>query len=238
MFIYLAIYLFADIWNFWMQVPSRQQQLQHLANGTADNPFDLLIIGGGATGTGCAVDAATRSVSGTPEVKAPRHVGLRFNILSDAADLPGSKCRGGILCRGLQTALVEREDFASGTSSKSTKLVHGGVRYLEKAVFNLDYGQLKLVFEALHERKRLLQNAPHLSSALPIMTVRHPLAAAILAKQHMKVARRPMSLGLLFLVHEASGSCVAMKKTGATGVHFLYAADQPQAMHQLSLQIM
>lgn len=73
--------------------------------------------------------------------------------------------------RGLQTALVEREDFASGTSSKSTKLVHGGVRYLEKAVFNLDYGQLKLVFEALHERKRLLQNAPHLSSALPIMTV-------------------------------------------------------------------
>ncbi|CAL8470362.1 g9904 [Coccomyxa elongata] len=113
------------------EVPSRQQQLQHLANGNADNPFDLLIIGGGATGTGCAVDAATR---------------------------------------GLQTALVEREDFASGTSSKSTKLVHGGVRYLEKAVFNLDYGQLKLVFEALHERKRLLQNAPHLSSALPIMT--------------------------------------------------------------------
>ncbi|BDA44400.1 Glycerol-3-phosphate dehydrogenase, mitochondrial [Coccomyxa sp. Obi] len=113
------------------EVPSRQQQLNHLANGTADNPFDLLIIGGGATGTGCAVDAATR---------------------------------------GLQTALVEREDFASGTSSKSTKLVHGGVRYLEKAVFNLDYGQLKLVFEALHERKRLLQNAPHLSSALPIMT--------------------------------------------------------------------
>ena len=49
--------------------------------------------------------------------------------------------------------------------------VHGGVRYLEKAVFNLDYGHLKLVFEALHERKRLLENAPHLTSALPIMTV-------------------------------------------------------------------
>ena len=73
--------------------------------------------------------------------------------------------------RGLRTALVEREDFGSGTSSKSTKLVHGGVRYLEKAVFNLDYGQLKLVFEALHERKRMLDNAPHLCSALPIMTV-------------------------------------------------------------------
>jgi glycerol-3-phosphate dehydrogenase len=46
------------------------------------------------------------------------------------------------------------------------------VRYLEKAVFNADAGQLKLVFEALHERKRLLQNAPHLTSPLPIMTVR------------------------------------------------------------------
>ena len=52
-------------------------------------------------------------------------------------------------CRGLRTALVEREDFAAGTSSRSTKLVHGGVRYLEKAVWKLDYGQLKLVFEAL-----------------------------------------------------------------------------------------
>jgi len=75
------------------------------------------------------------------------------------------------LLRGLRTALIEREDFAAGTSSRSTKLVHGGVRYLEKAVFNFDYGQLKLVFEALHERKRLLENAPHLSNALPIMTV-------------------------------------------------------------------
>ena len=74
-------------------------------------------------------------------------------------------------CRGLRTALIEREDFAAGTSSRSTKLVHGGVRYLEKAVFSLDYGQLKLVFEALHERKRLLENAPHLCNALPIMTV-------------------------------------------------------------------
>ena len=71
----------------------------------------------------------------------------------------------------MRTALVEGEDFAAGTSSKSTKLVHGGVRYLEKAVFNLDTGQLKLVFEALHERKHFLENAPHLCDALPIMTV-------------------------------------------------------------------
>ena len=65
-------------------------------------PYDLLVIGGGATGSGIALDAATR---------------------------------------GLKVAMVERDDFASGTSSKSTKLVHGGVRYLEKAVWQLDYNQ-------------------------------------------------------------------------------------------------
>lgn len=70
--------------------------------GDEAEPYDLLIIGGGATGTGIALDAATR---------------------------------------GLKVALVERDDFASGTSSKSTKLVHGGVRYLEKAVWELDYNQ-------------------------------------------------------------------------------------------------
>lgn len=71
-------------------------------NAAAAEPYDLLVIGGGATGTGIALDAATR---------------------------------------GLKVALVERDDFASGTSSKSTKLVHGGVRYLEKAVKELDYNQ-------------------------------------------------------------------------------------------------
>lgn len=76
------------------------------------------------------------------------------------------------MCRGLRTAVVERDDFGAGTSSRSTKLVHGGVRYLEKAVFNADLSQLKLVFEALKERRIMLDNAPHLSSTLPIMTVR------------------------------------------------------------------
>lgn len=56
-----------------------------------------------------------------------------------------------------------------GTSSKSTKLVHGGVRYLQKAVMELDYEQYKLVREALHERKIFLQTAPYLSNMLPIM---------------------------------------------------------------------
>jgi len=59
--------------------------------------------------------------------------------------------------------------FVIGTSSKSTKLIHGGVRYLQKAVFGLDYDQYKLVKEALHERRIFLQTAPYLSSMLPIM---------------------------------------------------------------------
>src|SRR6267154_2128151 len=82
--------------------------------------WDILIIGGGATGLGAAVDAASR---------------------------------------GFKTILLEQYDFAKGTSSRSTKLVHGGVRYLAQ-------GNIKLVMEALRERGYLLKNAPHLTSAL------------------------------------------------------------------------
>jgi glycerol-3-phosphate dehydrogenase len=81
------------------------------------NEWDVLIIGGGATGLGIAVDAATR---------------------------------------GFKTLLLEQEDFAKGTSSRSTKLVHGGVRYLAQ-------GNISLVKEALKERGLLLKNAPHLT---------------------------------------------------------------------------
>ncbi|HTS65191.1 MAG TPA: FAD-dependent oxidoreductase [Candidatus Acidoferrales bacterium] len=83
-------------------------------------PWDLLIVGGGATGIGCAVDAASR---------------------------------------GYRTALIEQFDFGKGTSSRSTKLVHGGVRYLEQ-------GNVTLVMEALKERGILRDNAPHLVSDL------------------------------------------------------------------------
>jgi glycerol-3-phosphate dehydrogenase len=85
--------------------------------------FDVVVIGGGVTGAGVALDAASR---------------------------------------GLRTALVERDDFASGTSSKSSKMVHGGIRYLQQRDF-------RLVYEALHERQRLLDNAPHLVSPLPFL---------------------------------------------------------------------
>ncbi|XP_020860520.1 glycerol-3-phosphate dehydrogenase, mitochondrial [Phascolarctos cinereus] len=109
------------------ELPSREAQLTSLQSTTE---FDILVIGGGATGAGCALDAVTR---------------------------------------GLRTALVERDDFSSGTSSRSTKLIHGGVRYLQKAILNLDYEQYRMVKEALHERANLLEIAPHLSHALPIM---------------------------------------------------------------------
>src|SRR5579871_1599563 len=89
----------------------------------ADETFDVLVIGGGVTGAGVALDAASR---------------------------------------GLSTALVEKADFASGTSSKSSKLVHGGLRYLQQREF-------ALVYENLAERQRLLENAPHLVSPLPFL---------------------------------------------------------------------
>jgi glycerol-3-phosphate dehydrogenase len=107
-------------------LPTRAEQIASLKK----DQFDVLVIGGGATGTGCALDSATR---------------------------------------GLKTAVVELDDFASGTTSRSTKLIHGGVRYLQKAIMGLDYEQYAMVKEALHERANLLDIAPHLSFPLPIM---------------------------------------------------------------------
>lgn len=89
-----------------------------------DETFDLIVVGGGITGAGVALDAATR---------------------------------------GLSVALVEKRDFASGTSSRSSKLIHGGLRYLEQRDFSL-------VREALHERALLLETlAPHLVEAVPFL---------------------------------------------------------------------
>lgn len=71
--------------------------------------------------------------------------------------------------KGLKVALVERDDFSSGTSSKSTKLIHGGVRYLQSAIEEFDFSQLSLVIEALRERKTLCSNAPHIVEPIPII---------------------------------------------------------------------
>jgi glycerol-3-phosphate dehydrogenase len=98
---------------------ARADQLSALRSGT----FDVVVIGGGMTGAGTALDAASR---------------------------------------GLRVALLERGDLAEGTSSKSSKLAHGGIRYLRSREF-------RLVYENLHERQRLLDNAPHLVRPLPFL---------------------------------------------------------------------
>lgn len=100
---------------------TRDEMLTRLARHSG--PWDIVVIGGGATGAGIAVDAASR---------------------------------------GYSVVLLEQSDFGKGTSSRSTKLVHGGVRYLQQ-------GNISLVREALRERTILLRNAPHVVSNLPLV---------------------------------------------------------------------
>jgi glycerol-3-phosphate dehydrogenase len=99
----------------------RDENLQQLANKA--QIWDIVVIGGGSSGLGVALDA---------------------------------------ISRGLSVLLLEKSDFAKGTSSRSTKLLHGGVRYLAQ-------GDVMLVLEALRERGRLLKNAPHLSNIQPFI---------------------------------------------------------------------
>ncbi|KAA8571411.1 hypothetical protein EYC84_001414 [Monilinia fructicola] len=106
---------------------------------------------------------------GAPSTATPQNEDDVYDLLVIGAGATGAGVALDAATRGLKVAVVERDDFSSGTSSKSTKLVHGGVRYLEKAVWELDYNQYALVKEALRERKYFLDTAPHLSSWLPIM---------------------------------------------------------------------
>jgi glycerol-3-phosphate dehydrogenase len=101
-----------------LPLPTRRADL--LARLAQSVVYDMVVVGGGATGLGVALDAAAR---------------------------------------GFSVVLIESHDFAKGASSRSTKLVHGGVRYLAQ-------GRLTLVQEALHERRTLLRNAPHLAQPL------------------------------------------------------------------------
>ncbi|MFG1496894.1 FAD-dependent oxidoreductase [Saccharospirillum sp. HFRX-1] len=92
----------------------------------------------------------------------------------DVLIIGGGASGAGVLLdaqsRGLKAALIERQDFMAGTSSRSTKLIHGGVRYLEQAFKTLDIGKYQLVREALAERKRMLAMAPHLAWPLTLIT--------------------------------------------------------------------
>jgi glycerol-3-phosphate dehydrogenase len=90
----------------------------------------------------------------------------QFDVCVIGAGATGSGCALDSQLRGFQTVLVDAGDFASATSSASTKLAHGGVRYLQQAVAEFDFGQLRVVREALRERILLLQNAHHLAHAL------------------------------------------------------------------------
>lgn len=110
-----------------MQAMNRSENLHRLQTEN----FDICIIGGGASGSGCALDAALR---------------------------------------GYKVAMIDRKDFASETSSRSTKLIHGGVRYLEQAFAKLDFAQLKQVRHGLEERRIVIKNAPHLARPLALLT--------------------------------------------------------------------
>src|SRR3954466_13498848 len=85
-----------------------------------------------------------------------------FDVLVVGVGITGVGVALDAATRGLRTALVERDDFASGTSSKSSKLVHGGLRYLQQR-------EVRLVYENLYERQRALENAPHLVRILPFL---------------------------------------------------------------------
>lgn len=113
--------------------------------------FDVLIVGGGITGAGAALDATTR---------------------------------------GLRTALIERDDLASGTSSKSSKLVHGGLRYLKD--------DPRLVYEALRERQRLRKNALHLVQVMPFMI-------PILTKDGVVSRKIARAMGSLMWMYDLTG---------------------------------
>src|SRR5215831_1746687 len=102
-------------------MPTRSETLPLSDSAT----YDVCVIGGGASGAGCALDAQLR---------------------------------------GLRTLLVEGADFASRTSSASTKMAHGGIRYLQAAFANLDLRQYRLVSHAVRERALMLRNAPHLTA--------------------------------------------------------------------------
>ncbi|XP_020818068.1 glycerol-3-phosphate dehydrogenase, mitochondrial [Drosophila serrata] len=126
------------------ELPTRKMCLEAFKR----TQYDILIIGGGAVGSGCALDAATR---------------------------------------GLKTALVEAEDFGSGTSSKSSKLLQGGLGDLEQAISSLDVAAFRRVQCSLKERRHIGHLAPHLSQAVPILLPVHKWWEAPLYYMKLKI---------------------------------------------------
>jgi glycerol-3-phosphate dehydrogenase len=131
--------------------PAAFQRSEALARLERED-FDVLVVGGGATGAGVALDAASR---------------------------------------GLRTALVERGDFGAGTSSLSSKMIHGGIRYLQQL-------EIRLVYQSLAERQRMLANAPHLVRTLPFVL-------AIYAKGGMIPRFLARFMGLVLWFYDTTG---------------------------------
>jgi glycerol-3-phosphate dehydrogenase len=150
----------------------RAEALERLAA----EQFDVLVVGGGITGAGVALDAASR---------------------------------------GLRTALVERDDFAYGTSSKSSKLVHGGLRYLQQR-------EVGLVYEGLAERQVALRNAPHLVRVLPFLI-------PVLTKDGVISRRLARALGGALWMYDLTGGLRIGKR------HKRVSSDQA-VMHMPTLR--
>jgi glycerol-3-phosphate dehydrogenase len=161
-----------------------------------DGAFDVLVIGGGVTGAGVALDAATR---------------------------------------GLRTALVEMRDFASGTSSRSSKLFHGGLRYLEQLNFTL-------VREALHERELMLTRlAPHLVRPVPFLyplkgrVWERPYVGAGLALYDALAGRSSVPRHRHLSRTGARALCPALRPDALVGALQYYDAQADDARHTLTV---
>lgn len=154
---------------------NRNTLINHLKERASD-PWDIIVIGGGATGLGVALDAATR---------------------------------------GYKTILLEQSDFSKGTSSRSTKLVHGGVRYLAQ-------GDILLVIEALHERGLFLKNAPHLTAnqefVIPVYTLWDVFLYTVGLKFYDLLSGR-LSMGKSYFINrkKALGRLPLLKPQGLKG---------------------
>jgi len=175
----------------------RQAAIDRLASG---EELDILVIGGGVTGAGCALDAVTR---------------------------------------GLGTGLIEKRDFASGTSSRSSKLIHGGLRYLEMFDF-------RLVAEALKERGLLLTRlAPHLVRPVPFLypltkpLVERPYVEAGLSLYDSMARASRHSAGLPWHKHltrrQALKLAPALKSSALVGAVQYYDAKVDDARHTMEI---
>jgi glycerol-3-phosphate dehydrogenase len=176
-----------------LDATTRTDSLRKLASG----PLDILVIGGGITGAGAALDAASR---------------------------------------GLRVGLVEARDLAAGTSSRSSKLIHGGLRYLEQRDF-------KLVKEALRERDLLVSRlAPHLVQPLPFLyplykkVVERPyVGAGLVLYDAMEGTKRPVPHHRHLTVRGALGRAPALRSERLAGAMVYYDAQVDDARHTLTV---